>query len=87
MEEDHLYLWNFMKGEPFMHLDEKIEDFQRNAVPREMYIGTTVDEVGWARQSKENPAMAGSFMDWENPYEVADEFNRYHDTSPCEFQD
>lgn len=47
-----------------------------------MLIGNTVDEVKWKRLKKENPAIAGSFMDWENPYEVAHKFNFYHDSAP-----
>ncbi|CAI2357684.1 unnamed protein product [Caenorhabditis sp. 36 PRJEB53466] len=81
-EEKNLYFWNFMKGEPFMRLNESIADFKRNAVAREIMIGNTVNEVGTKRQRKENPTMSGSFMDWENPYEVADMFNMYHDNSP-----
>ncbi|KAF1746779.1 hypothetical protein GCK72_023236 [Caenorhabditis remanei] len=82
MEHDHLYFWNFLAGEPFMHLDESIAHFKANAVTREMMVGNTIDELGWPWREKENPSIAGSFMDWENPYEVANKFDDYHDNAP-----
>uniref|UniRef100_A0A1I7TZ53 COesterase domain-containing protein n=1 Tax=Caenorhabditis tropicalis TaxID=1561998 RepID=A0A1I7TZ53_9PELO len=82
MEDDLVFFWNFMAGEPFMHLNQSIADFKKNAVKREMYIGNTIDENGFPWREKEKPSIAGSFMDWENPYEVADKFDEYHDNAP-----
>lgn len=32
MENDRLYFWNFLAGEPFMYRDESIADFKEYAV-------------------------------------------------------
>ncbi|UMM39132.1 hypothetical protein L5515_016322 [Caenorhabditis briggsae] len=83
MEADLLYMWNFLPGEPFMKLGQSIADFKENSVPREMIIGSTINENGFDRRIKENPSIAGNFMDWENPYEVAHRFNFIHDSAPA----
>ncbi|CAL2048930.1 unnamed protein product [Caenorhabditis brenneri] len=82
MEDDLLFFWNFLAGEPFMHLNDSIADFKKNAVRRDMMIGNTENENGFPWRDKENPAIAGSFMDFENPYEVARHWDEYHDSAP-----
>ncbi|CAL2048931.1 unnamed protein product [Caenorhabditis brenneri] len=82
MEDDLLFFWNFLAGEPFMHLGDSIADFKKNAVKRDMMIGNTENENGRLPYRYKNPAISGSFMDFENPYEVACRFDEYYDSAP-----